>query len=106
MISGSHSHHGPVIELTDREGFGKGKFDDAVAYSKRLPELLIEAIVEAKEQLAAGQDRHRQERFRTEPQSAHQADRQADRSDAGRDSLRLGRRQAAGDSGQLRGPSR
>jgi hypothetical protein len=48
MISGSHSHHGPVIELTDREGFGKGKFDDAVAYSKRLPELLIESIVEAK----------------------------------------------------------
>lgn len=51
MISGSHSHHGPVIELTDKEGFGKGKFDGAVAYSKRLPELLIEAIVEAKEAL-------------------------------------------------------
>lgn len=49
MIAGSHTHHGPVIELTDRDGFGKGKFDDAVAYSKRLPELLIEAIVEAKE---------------------------------------------------------
>jgi hypothetical protein len=48
MIAGSHTHHGPVIELTDREGFGKGTFDDAVAYSKRLPELLIEAIVEAK----------------------------------------------------------
>ncbi len=47
MICGSHSHHGPVIELTDREGFGRGTFDDAVAYSKRLPELLIEAIVEA-----------------------------------------------------------
>lgn len=51
MISGSHSHHGPVIELTDKEDFGKGKFDDAVAYSKRLPELLIEAIVEAKDNL-------------------------------------------------------
>ena len=48
MIAGSHTHHGPVIELTDRDGFGKGKFDDAVAYSKRLPELLIEAIVDAK----------------------------------------------------------
>lgn len=47
MIAGSHTHHGPVIELTDREGFGKGKFDDAVAYSKRLPEMLVEAIVEA-----------------------------------------------------------
>ena len=51
MISGSHTHHGPVIELTDREGAGKGKFDDAVAYSKKLPELLIEAIVEAKNNL-------------------------------------------------------
>jgi hypothetical protein len=48
MIAGSHTHHGPVIELTDREGFGKGKFDDAVAYAQRLPELLIEAIVEAR----------------------------------------------------------
>jgi hypothetical protein len=48
MISGSHTHHGPVIELTDRDGYGKGRFDDAVAYTKRLPELLIEAIVEAK----------------------------------------------------------
>jgi hypothetical protein len=49
MISGSHTHHGPVIELTDRDGFGKGKFDGAVAYAKQLPELLIAAIVEAKE---------------------------------------------------------
>jgi neutral ceramidase len=47
LISGSHSHHGPVIELTDGDGFGKGKYDDAVAYTQRLPELLIEAIVEA-----------------------------------------------------------
>ena len=48
MIAGSHTHHGPVIELTDKEGYGKGKYDNAVAFSKRLPELLIEAIVEAK----------------------------------------------------------
>ena len=48
MIAGSHTHHGPVIELTDHEGFGKGKYDDAVAYTKLLPELLIEAISEAK----------------------------------------------------------
>ena len=47
LIAGSHSHHGPVIELTDQDGFGKGKYDDAVAYTKRLPELLIEGIVEA-----------------------------------------------------------
>jgi hypothetical protein len=41
IVAGSHTHHGPVIELIDREGLGKGKFDDAVAYSKRLPELLV-----------------------------------------------------------------
>ena len=47
MISGSHSHHGPVIELVDKEGLGKGKFDDSVAYSQKLPDFLIEAILEA-----------------------------------------------------------
>ncbi len=47
MISGSHSHHGPVIELVDKEGLGKGKFDDAVAYSQKLPDILIDAILEA-----------------------------------------------------------
>jgi hypothetical protein len=40
MMSGSHTHHGPCIELLDREGYGKGKFDAAVA-------LIIEAILEA-----------------------------------------------------------
>ena len=49
LIAGSHTHHGPVLELTDQEGFGKGKYDDAVAYTKLLPELLIEAILEAKQ---------------------------------------------------------
>jgi hypothetical protein len=47
MISGSHTHHGPVIELTDRKGFGKGKFDAAVAYSNKLPQLIAEAILDA-----------------------------------------------------------
>ncbi len=47
LISGTHTHHGPVIELTDREGFGKGTFDAAVAYAKQLPEGIIAAILEA-----------------------------------------------------------
>ncbi len=51
IIAGSHSHHGPVIELTDEQDFGKGTYDDAVAYAKRFPELLVEAIVEAAEKL-------------------------------------------------------
>ncbi|MDQ1258165.1 MAG: hypothetical protein QG656_2774, partial [Candidatus Hydrogenedentes bacterium] len=44
MIAGSHTHHGPVIELQDKEGKGKGKFDDAVAYSNELEKKLIDVI--------------------------------------------------------------
>ncbi len=44
MISGSHTHHGPVIELLDEPGKGQGAFDDAVAYSKELESKIIQAI--------------------------------------------------------------
>ena len=44
MISGSHTHHGPVIELLDEPGKGKGVFDDCVAYSKDLEQKIIQAI--------------------------------------------------------------
>jgi hypothetical protein len=47
IISGSHSHHGPVIELTDRDGFGKGPFDASVQYAKELPDKLIAVILAA-----------------------------------------------------------
>ncbi len=47
MISGSHTHSGPVIELRDEEGKGKGKYDDAVAYARDLEKHLIDAINEA-----------------------------------------------------------
>ncbi len=47
LISGSHTHHGPCIELVDKALFGKGKFDAAVAYNKKLPDLIIAAILEA-----------------------------------------------------------
>ncbi len=47
LICGSHTHHGPVIELTDEPGFGGGKFDDAAAYARKLPDLIAEAILEA-----------------------------------------------------------
>src|SRR5262249_47968743 len=52
LISGSHSHHGPVIELIDEPGLGKGKFDAAVSYSQRLPHLLSQLILEADKHLA------------------------------------------------------
>ena len=51
LITGSHTHHGPVIELVDEPGLGKGKFDVAVEYSRKLPELLVETIVAADKDL-------------------------------------------------------
>ena len=51
VIVGSHTHHGPVIELRDEEGYGKGKYDAAVAYAKSLPEKLSEAILSANDAL-------------------------------------------------------
>jgi len=51
MLSGSHTHHGPVIELLDKPGYGQGKFDDAIAYTEKMTGLIIEAIVEAAENL-------------------------------------------------------
>jgi hypothetical protein len=47
MMSGSHTHHGPVLELKDEPGKGKGVFDDAVKYRKSLEKKLIDVIVEA-----------------------------------------------------------
>jgi neutral ceramidase len=47
LITGSHTHHGPVIELTDEAGLGKGKFDVAVEYTNKLPHLLSGAILDA-----------------------------------------------------------
>lgn len=47
LIVGSHTHHGPVLELSDRDGFGKGRFDDAIAYLKTLPDMLSDTIIAA-----------------------------------------------------------
>ncbi len=47
LVSGSHTHHGPVIELLDEPGRGQDKFDYAVAYAKALPGKIIDAINEA-----------------------------------------------------------
>ena len=51
LITGSHTHHGPVIELIDEPGLGQGKFEVAVAYSQKLPHLLVEAILGADKDL-------------------------------------------------------
>lgn len=47
MISGSHTHHGPVTEFVDKPGCGPGKFDGGVAFAKEYPHKLIDAINEA-----------------------------------------------------------
>ncbi len=47
MICGSHTHHGPVIELLDEPGKGKGPFDDAVAYASHLERSIIAVIEQA-----------------------------------------------------------
>ena len=47
FIAGSHTHHGPVLELTDEPGKGKGKFDAALRYYPKLADGIVAAIVEA-----------------------------------------------------------
>ena len=51
FIAGSHTHHGPVLELSDQEGKGKGKFDSAIRYYREMEEGIIAAIVEANSRL-------------------------------------------------------
>jgi hypothetical protein len=53
FIAGSHTHHGPVLELSDEEGKGKGKFDAAIRYYQQMEEGIIGAIAEANSKLTA-----------------------------------------------------
>jgi hypothetical protein len=52
FIAGSHTHHGPVLELSNEEGKGKGKFDAALRYYRELEEGITAAILEANSRLA------------------------------------------------------
>ena len=52
FIAGSHTHHGPVLELSDEPGKGKGRFDAALRYYKVLETQIADAIVEANRNLA------------------------------------------------------
>jgi neutral ceramidase len=52
IIAGSHTHHGPVLELTDQEGKGKGRFDAALRYYAQMEDGIVTAIVEANSRLA------------------------------------------------------
>lgn len=47
LIAGSHTHHGPVLELSDEPGKGQGRFDAALRYYRQLEEAIVEAVLEA-----------------------------------------------------------
>jgi hypothetical protein len=51
FIAGSHSHHTPVLELTDQEGKGRGRFDAAIRYYRVMEDRIVEAILEADSRL-------------------------------------------------------
>jgi hypothetical protein len=52
FIAGSHTHHGPVLELSDEPGKGKGRFDAAIRYYQQMEEGIVAAILEANRKLA------------------------------------------------------
>lgn len=51
FIAGSHTHHGPVLELSDADGKGRGRFDAAIRYYQQLEDAIVAAIVEADKSL-------------------------------------------------------
>ncbi len=52
FIVGSHTHHGPVIELKNKPGMGQGRFDDDVLnYPMLLEDAIVDAIRRASENL-------------------------------------------------------
>jgi neutral ceramidase len=51
FIAGSHTHHGPVLELSNSEGKGKGRFDPTLRYYEQLDRSIGDAIVEANSRL-------------------------------------------------------
>ncbi|MGE0757331.1 MAG: hypothetical protein AB7F89_21965 [Pirellulaceae bacterium] len=51
VLSGSHTHHGPVLELKDAPGKGQGTYDAAVRFVPELERRVIEVIVQAASRL-------------------------------------------------------
>ncbi len=47
LIAGSHTHHGPIVELFDEPGRGRGRYDAAIRYNQRLEDAIVEAILKA-----------------------------------------------------------
>jgi len=53
LITGSHTHHAPVLELTDADGRGRGRFDAAIRYNVMLETAIVEAVLEANARLTS-----------------------------------------------------
>ena len=51
MIAGSHTHHGPVLELSDEVDKGRGRFDAAIRYYEQMEDAIVGAIVESDQRL-------------------------------------------------------
>ncbi len=51
IIGGSHTHHGPVLELTDQLGKGKFRFDAALRYYRQMEDGVTGAILDANARL-------------------------------------------------------
>jgi hypothetical protein len=51
FIAGSHSHHTPVLELSDEIGKGKGRFDATLRYYRELEDRIVDAIFDANSKL-------------------------------------------------------
>lgn len=47
MVAGSHTHHGPVMELSDSDGRGRGRFDAVLRYYEQMEAAVAEAVAEA-----------------------------------------------------------
>lgn len=51
IIGGSHTHHGPVLELSDEQGKGRGRFDAALRYYAQMEAAIAGAVAEANARL-------------------------------------------------------
>jgi hypothetical protein len=51
FVAGSHTHHGPVLGLSDAAGKGKGRFDATLRYYSQLEDAVAEAVIEANNRL-------------------------------------------------------
>ena len=51
FIAGSHTHHGPLVELSDEPGRGQGRYNAAVRYARFLETQIEQVILAADSQL-------------------------------------------------------